>query len=272
MVPARDGFRHDLVCSTKRGILDAYRKTAGAALGRIHRTLRRGASRRGQSGRFPGEARADIDRWRGSAALVPHGRRATDGVESSVTKATDTGIAEHTGRRDGGEQRHACSTRRPATTEPERLEALRLAVRLSLGSAIALASHVFVRALLPAMKADLAWSFAQAGAMNTANAAGYLLGALAFPALSRRWRPSALLGAGCILTAVLMAASGGVSGTNLLLAQRLLTGIGSALIFISGGVLAAASHRPSRATRGWCSASTTAARAGVSSCRQSWFP
>jgi MFS family permease len=36
-----------------------------------------------------------------------------------------------------------------------------------------------------------------------------------------------------------MAASGGVSGTNLLLAQRLLTGIGSALIFISGGVLAA---------------------------------
>ncbi|MCA7889572.1 MULTISPECIES: YbfB/YjiJ family MFS transporter [Burkholderia] len=157
-----------------------------------------------------------------------------------MTKATDTGIAEHTGRRDGGEQRHACSTRRPATTEPERLEALRLAVRLSLGSAIALGLARFSYALLlPAMKADLAWSFAQAGAMNTANAAGYLLGALAFPALSRRWRPSALLGAGCILTAVLMAASGGVSGTNLLLAQRLLTGIGSALIFISGGVLAA---------------------------------
>lgn len=90
-----------------------------------------------------------------------------------MTKATDTGIAEHTGRRDGGEQRHACSTRRPATTEPERLEALRLAVRLSLGSAIALGLARFSYALLlPAMKADLAWSFAQAGAMNTANAAG----------------------------------------------------------------------------------------------------
>ncbi|EED98996.1 major facilitator superfamily MFS_1 [Burkholderia multivorans CGD1] len=117
---------------------------------------------------------------------------------------------------------------------------MRLAVRLSLGSAIALGLARFSYALLlPAMKADLAWSFAQAGAMNTANAAGYLLGALAFPALSRRWRPDALLGAGCILTAVLMAACGVVAGTNLLLAQRLLTGIGSALIFISGGVLAA---------------------------------
>lgn len=157
-----------------------------------------------------------------------------------MTKATDTGIAERTGCRDGGERRHACSSQRPATTEPERLEALRLAVRLSLGSAIALGLARFSYALLlPAMKADLAWSFAQAGAMNTANAAGYLLGALAFPALSRRWRPSGLLGAGCILTALLMAACGVVSGANLLLAQRLLTGIGSALIFISGGVLAA---------------------------------
>jgi predicted MFS family arabinose efflux permease len=122
----------------------------------------------------------------------------------------------------------------------DRLRMLWLAVRLSLGSAIALGLARFSYALLlPAMKADLGWSFAQAGAMNTANAAGYLLGALAFPALSRRCSPGTLFRAGALLTAVLMAACGLVSDTHVLLAQRLATGVGSALIFISGGVLAA---------------------------------
>ncbi|EGC99387.1 hypothetical protein B1M_36856, partial [Burkholderia sp. TJI49] len=83
------------------------------------------------------------------------------------------------------------------------------------------------------------WSFAQAGALNTANAAGYLIGALAFPLLSRRWAAGTLLAAGCALTACLMAACGLSSGMDALLLQRLATGVGSALIFISGGVLAA---------------------------------
>lgn len=124
--------------------------------------------------------------------------------------------------------------------EPDRVAAWWLAVRLSLGSAIALGLARFSYALLlPPMKADLGWSFAQAGAMNTANAAGYLLGALAFPFLSRRWTAGTLLAAGCAATTVLMAACGVVSDMNVLLAQRLVTGIGSALIFVSGGVLAA---------------------------------
>ncbi|MFP3631739.1 YbfB/YjiJ family MFS transporter, partial [Burkholderia sp. SIMBA_045] len=107
----------------------------------------------------------------------------------------------------------------------------RLAVRLSLGSAIALGLARFSYALLlPPMKADLGWSFAEAGALNTANAAGYLLGALVFPLLSRRWRAGTLLTAGCVLTVSLMAACGLVSGTDALLAARVATGIGSALI------------------------------------------
>ncbi|WP_338340525.1 YbfB/YjiJ family MFS transporter [Burkholderia vietnamiensis] len=136
---------------------------------------------------------------------------------------------------------HAARARAGAgTAEADRMAAWRLAVRLSLGSAIALGLARFSYALLlPPMKADLGWSFAEAGALNTANAAGYLLGALVFPLLSRRWRAGTLLTAGCVLTVSLMAACGLVSGTDALLAARVATGSGSALIFISGGVLAA---------------------------------
>lgn len=123
---------------------------------------------------------------------------------------------------------------------PGRGGMLWLAIGLSMGSAIALGLARFSYALLlPAMKSDLGWSFAQAGAMNTANALGYLLGALAFPRLARRWRAGALFIAGCIATAALMAATGVMSDTNALFAQRVATGIASAFIFVSGGVLAA---------------------------------
>ncbi|MEM5384787.1 YbfB/YjiJ family MFS transporter [Paraburkholderia phymatum] len=109
-----------------------------------------------------------------------------------------------------------------------------------MGSAIALGLARFSYALLlPSMKTDLGWSFAQAGAMNTANALGYLLGALAFPRLSRRWPAAALFIGGCMATALLMAATGTLSDTNTLFAQRVATGIASAFIFVSGGVLAA---------------------------------
>jgi predicted MFS family arabinose efflux permease len=123
---------------------------------------------------------------------------------------------------------------------PNQMHRLMLAVGLSLGSAIALGLTRFSYALLlPAMKTGLGWSFAQAGAMNTANALGYLVGALAFPRLSRRWSVGALFVAGCVATAMLMAACGVVSTTHALLAQRGIAGVTSALIFISGGVLAA---------------------------------
>ncbi|MEN8500917.1 MULTISPECIES: YbfB/YjiJ family MFS transporter [Paraburkholderia] len=129
----------------------------------------------------------------------------------------------------------------------QRLPTLALAAALSLGSAIALGFARFAYALLlPSMKLDLGWSFAEAGAMNTANALGYLLGALAFPRLARRWSAGALFGAGCIATALLMACSGLLADTHSLLVLRVITGASSAAIFISGGVLAArlASARP----------------------------
>jgi predicted MFS family arabinose efflux permease len=128
----------------------------------------------------------------------------------------------------------------PVHASRSRQHTLVLAAGLSFGSAIALGLTRFSYALLlPAMKADLGWSFAQAGAMNTANALGYLLGALAFPFVSRRWSVGLCFIAGCVLTAALMTIGGLVSDTHALLAQRVVTGISSALIFVGGGVLAA---------------------------------
>ena len=58
---------------------------------------------------------------------------------------------------------------------------------LSMGPAIALGLGRFTYALLlPSMRADLRWSFADSGAMNTANAAGYLIGALVAAHIGRR--------------------------------------------------------------------------------------
>ncbi|WP_421046631.1 YbfB/YjiJ family MFS transporter [Paraburkholderia sp. A1RI-2L] len=129
----------------------------------------------------------------------------------------------------------------PAPLEDsESFAPLWLAMRLSLGSAMALGFVRFSYALLlPAMKADLGWSFAQAGAMNTSNAVGYLIGAVMFPWLARHRASSTLFVAGAYAVIVLTVLCGLVSGTSLLLAQRLVAGVGSAFIFISGGVLAA---------------------------------
>jgi len=128
----------------------------------------------------------------------------------------------------------------PKSETSQHMRILMLAAGLSLGSAIALGLARFSYALLlPAMKSDLGWSFAQAGAMNTANALGYLLGALAFPRLSRHGSVGTLFIAGCVGTTLLMALSGLLSDTHALLLLRVITGASSASIFIAGGVLAA---------------------------------
>ena len=61
------------------------------------------------------------------------------------------------------------------------------AAGLSFGPAVAIGFARFAYALLlPGMRTDLAWTFAQAGAMNTANALRYLFGALVATATAQR--------------------------------------------------------------------------------------
>ena len=124
-----------------------------------------------------------------------------------------------------------------------------LALVLSLGAAVSLGVTRFAYGLLlPPMREDLGWSYTLAGAMNTFNAMGYLLGALSTPWLMRRVGPGRLLLWGAVLASVFMAGSGFFVDATPLMAQRLLAGLASAWVFIAGGLLAArlGAHWPQR--------------------------
>ncbi|HEX8551342.1 MAG TPA: YbfB/YjiJ family MFS transporter [Abditibacteriaceae bacterium] len=114
------------------------------------------------------------------------------------------------------------------------------ALWLALGPAVALGFGRFGYALvLPAMRADLGWTYSQAGMLNTANAMGYLLGALmAAPLLRRIPARRALLGGLAAAIAALFLA-GFVREFSLLLAARALVGVAGAWTFISATGLAA---------------------------------
>ena len=119
-------------------------------------------------------------------------------------------------------------------------QALLTALGLSMATAIALGFSRFSYALLLApMRADLGWSYLLAGAMNTANAVGYLLGALATPFMTRRIGVQAVLWTGALTACAFLIGPALVQDTGLQLLLRLLSGIASALIFITGGLLAA---------------------------------
>ncbi len=133
---------------------------------------------------------------------------------------------------------------------PAPAQVLRLALALSLGAAISLGITRFSYGLLlPPMREDLGWSYTVAGSMNTANAAGYLLGALLTPMLMRRFGPVRLLVGGALWASLFMVASGFFTSAAALLLQRLLAGLASAWVFVAGGLLAArlGTLQPSRA-------------------------
>ena len=93
--------------------------------------------------------------------------------------------------------------------------------------------------LLPAMKAELDWNYAQAGWLNTANALGYIAGAVLTMVLIRRISPSRLFAFGLITTTLALL----VTGLNTALwwqtAWRILAGIFGAMSFSTAGALAA---------------------------------
>ena len=117
---------------------------------------------------------------------------------------------------------------------------LATAFALALGAAISLGLARFSYALLlPAMRADLGWSYFTAGAMNTANAAGYLVGALLAPGWLVRFDARRVLVAGGIGSVLTLAVHAFVRDDAALYLLRGLTGIASAASFVSGGLLAA---------------------------------
>jgi predicted MFS family arabinose efflux permease len=117
---------------------------------------------------------------------------------------------------------------------------LKTAAALALGAAVSLGLARFAYALLlPPMRADLGWSYTTAGAMNTLNAAGYLIGALALPRALAHIDARRLFLGGCLGTVLTLALHGAVTGDAALYLLRLLSGVTSAATFATGGLLAA---------------------------------
>ncbi len=117
---------------------------------------------------------------------------------------------------------------------------LRQALALSLGAAVSLGITRFAYGLLlPPMRADLGWSYTLAGAMNTANALGYLIGALLVPRLLAAGLAVPVFVYAGWAAALVMAASGFFTDAAALLVQRAVAGALSALVLVAGGLLAA---------------------------------
>jgi predicted MFS family arabinose efflux permease len=113
-------------------------------------------------------------------------------------------------------------------------------VILALAPAIGVGIARFAYSLvLPDMRASLDWSYAAAGFMNTVNAVGYLVGALAAASVIKRIGQFGSIFYGS-LTCVIALAISAASGIFLVLSlARLAAGIGGAIAFVAGGVAAA---------------------------------
>jgi MFS family permease len=119
-----------------------------------------------------------------------------------------------------------------------------VAVGLSLGPAVSNGLARFAYGLiLPAMRTDLDWSYAQAGWLNTANAMGYLVGALATLALVDRIGARRLFVLGMLASPLALA--GSALSPDLLLQSlfRILAGIAGAALFIAGAAMASTLFR-----------------------------
>jgi predicted MFS family arabinose efflux permease len=113
-------------------------------------------------------------------------------------------------------------------------------VAISLTGAVSLGLGRFgYTLLLPPMRDALDWSYAQAGAMNTANGVGYLAGAIvAAPLIARvERRLLCLAGLGLVCLSLLGCALTGSFGV--LLALRAVAGLAGAVAFVCGAALAA---------------------------------
>ncbi len=113
------------------------------------------------------------------------------------------------------------------------------ALALALAPLVALGFSRFAYALLlPPMRQEFAWSFAQAGALNTSNALGYLLGALVAAWLSRRWGLARTFTTAMALSALALMATALPSSLTWLMVVRSLGGVATAVAFVLGTSLA----------------------------------
>jgi predicted MFS family arabinose efflux permease len=109
------------------------------------------------------------------------------------------------------------------------------ALLLSLGAAVGQGFARFGYALLlPPMQQSLGWTYAQAGVVNSANALGYLCGALAVGPCVARWSAPRVVRLSLLAVSLSLIASGWFTAYWLLLVARIVAGVGAGLMFIGG--------------------------------------
>lgn len=131
----------------------------------------------------------------------------------------------------------------PEASPPEPFSSRRgflIACGLALSVAVVNSFARFAYALiLPAMREDLAWSYTQAGSLNTINAVGYLAGSYIAFRTVRRWGVKRPFIAGLWVTTATVLLTGLTRDFNVIAIVRFITGISCAYVFVTGGVLAA---------------------------------
>ncbi|MFD1509403.1 YbfB/YjiJ family MFS transporter [Lacimonas salitolerans] len=97
--------------------------------------------------------------------------------------------------------------------------------------------------LLPAMRSEMGWNFAQAGWLNTANALGYVAGAVLTMVLIRHMSPARLFAFGLVATTLALLATGLNAALWWQTVWRVLAGVFGAMSFSTAGALAAGLFR-----------------------------
>ncbi|MGW7535874.1 YbfB/YjiJ family MFS transporter [Amycolatopsis sp. NPDC054798] len=115
------------------------------------------------------------------------------------------------------------------------------ALGLSGGAAVALGlSRFSYGLLLPPMRSDLGWTYVEAGAMNTANGAGYVVGALVAAWVAYHWGMTRTFLLGYAVSVVVLLVTAATTNVVALMALRTIGGASTALTFILGAGLASA--------------------------------
>ena len=93
--------------------------------------------------------------------------------------------------------------------------------------------------ILPAMKSEMGWNYAQAGWLNTANALGYIIGAILTMILIRNVSPARLFAFGLITTTLALLATGLNANMSWQTLWSILAGVFGAMSFSTAGALTA---------------------------------
>jgi MFS family permease len=120
--------------------------------------------------------------------------------------------------------------------------ALALGLAVAIGNGFARFAYAL---LLPAMKEQLNWDYAASGWLNTANALGYIIGAISGYWLLSKHSPAKVFKVGIWLTVICTGITSFHTGLFWLTSTRLGSGIGAAWIFSCGGALISMKYKDS---------------------------